>query len=225
MTGDKILKQEKLSMTDQERSNHLTPIVQEPFATVQSNFPLKEKPSVKFMGGRVSPPSIEAMRRFENKLIDYPLLLFPGEIFYVFEKKNGFLFENAKPVSVLNPKSNYSLPVIVDTEYVSPEFENIENDDEDSFIEPRRHVTTQFKALYSNRPRVLVHSEFLRAHLKKIAGSDNPYSMVRHPIIRHDQIRAYRPLSFDLKAMTQACREMIRRMKRKKGNGHTFVLP
>ncbi len=132
-------------------------------------------------------------RRYQNHLAEHPNTDCPEKIFYIFKKKNGFLFENAEPVNVLNPKFNYSLPVIVDTEYVAPEFENLENDDEDSFIEPRRHVTTQFKALYGRRPRILVHSELLKAHMDKIPVYETIFNVIRHPIIRSHQYAHIEP--------------------------------
>lgn len=187
MTGDKIPKTRKIA---DDGSGMILPSdahYTKNRETIQLNLSSEDNPLAAMMGVKSSPRTVEETRKFEDGLIDKPLTGFPSEIFYVYKKKNGFLFENANPVSALNPKINYSLPVIVDTEYVSPEFENIENDDEDSFIEPRRHVTTQFKALYSHRPRVLVHRELIEVHLKKIASSGNPYSVVRHPMIRHDQ--------------------------------------
>ena len=136
---------------------------------------------------KMSLPTTEETSELQNVQVDSPLTILPSKIFYNYKKGNDYLFENALPVSQLQSNTNYSLPVIVDTEYVSPEFENIENADIDSFIEPRRHVTTQFKALNSHRPYVLVHQDLLVANSERITRSDNPYSVVRHPIIRDNQ--------------------------------------
>ena len=179
MKGDNT----QLSTTDQKPSD--SSMIQHSSNCVQSNW---QNPLLKMMGCRDLPSrTLEDMRQFANSLIDRPLSLLRSDIFYVYRKKNGFLFDNVQPTKHLDPKTNYSLPVIVDTEYVSPEFENLENADKDSFIEPRRHVTTQFKPLYGRHPRIFVHSEFLRDHLDKIATGNNPFSVIRHPIIRHHQ--------------------------------------
>lgn len=192
MTGDKIPKTRKIvddgSRTIQPSEPHYTKNPK----TVQSNLSSEDNPLIKLMGVEPTSPSVEETRKFEDGLIDKPLTGFARKIFYAYKKKNGFLFKDAEPVNVLMPKINYSLPVMIDTEYVSPEFEHLENDDEEGFIEPRLHVTSQFKALNSDRPHILIHHNLIRANLKEIIHRSsehdyNPYSVVRHPIIRHNQ--------------------------------------
>ena len=160
-------------------------MIQQPLESVQSNISTSKNPSLKMRGitACFPPVPVEEMRRYDHNLIEHPQSSLGSDLFYVYQKRNGFLFENAQATSTLNSNTNYSLPVIVDTEYVSPEFENLENDDEDRFIEPRRHVTTQFKGLYSRLSRILVHGELIKAHIDKIPTDKTIFSVIRHPII------------------------------------------
>lgn len=129
---------------------------------------------------------IAGQRKFKNYLIDYPNTDCPQKIFYPYKKKNRFLFKENKPTNILDSYTNYSLPVVVDTEYVSSEFDNIDDDNEDAIIEPRRHVTSQFKALNSLSPYTFVHHDLIRTRLDDVirhAQDDNPFTIIRHPTI------------------------------------------